>query len=116
MKANKNLYDIGGRLALVTGGGGVLGFNMAKYLARQGSRIVLLDINADQASRNAEEIIAAGGEAVAFKLDVLARADVEAMAEKIESEFGVIDILINAVGGNVEGSTILNAIPIPAIR
>jgi NAD(P)-dependent dehydrogenase (short-subunit alcohol dehydrogenase family) len=106
MSAEADLHDIRGHIAVVSGGGGVLGGSMAHSLARQGAAILLLDINDERADRNAAEIRAAGGEAHAYRLNVLDREQVESVAQMIAAEYGAPDILINAAGGNVEGSTI----------
>lgn len=103
--ANKNrflreLFDLSGRVAVVTGGSGALGGALALGLGRAGARVVVLGRRLEPAERVAGEIRAAGGEALALAADMLDRAAVEEAAATIAARFGPIDILVNAAGGN----------------
>lgn len=92
--------DLGGRIAVVTGGGGVLCGTMAKALADAGARVAVCDLNVDAAEGVAEEIRAGGGEAIAVRCNVLETESLGGALETIESSLGPVDILINGAGGN----------------
>lgn len=89
-----------GKTAVVTGGGGILCSVMAKSLAKAGAKVAILDLKLDAAQKVADEIIAAGGEAIAITANVLEPESVKAAAEEVEAKFGVCDILVNGAGGN----------------
>ena len=99
------MNDENGRVALLTGGGGVLCSTIAEGLARQGMRIALLDLDKRKASDVAARIVAAGGEAMTICSSVLHRGQLEDAAAAVVSRFGSIDILINGAGGNHPGAT-----------
>ena len=92
--------DLTGKVAIVTGAGGVLCSEFSKVLARAGAKVALLDINESAARKFADEITQEGGVAVAYACNVLDRAGVEAVAEKVAADLGACDILINGAGGN----------------
>ena len=92
--------DLTGKVAVVTGAGGVLCSNFAKILARAGAKVALLDINEEAAKAFADEIAAEGGVAKAFKCNVLDKGNCYAVADAVKAEFGDCDILLNGAGGN----------------
>ena len=92
--------DLTGKVAVVTGAGGVLCSNFAKILARAGAKVALLDINEEAAKAFADEIAAEGGVAKAFKCNVLDKENCYAVADAVKAEFGDCDILLNGAGGN----------------
>ncbi|MBQ1994906.1 MAG: SDR family oxidoreductase [Clostridia bacterium] len=92
--------DLTGKVAVVTGAGGVLCSNFAKILARAGAKVALLDINEEAAKVFADEIVAEGGVAKAFKCNVLDKENCYAVADAVKAEFGDCDILLNGAGGN----------------
>ena len=100
MKRNVLDTDLGGKVAVVTGAGGVLCSDFARVLARAGASVALLDINEEAARRVADEINSEGGHAAAFACNVLDRAACEATAVRVAAELGNCDILINGAGGN----------------
>ena len=99
---NKNVFgtDLTGKVAVVTGAGGVLCSNFAKILARAGAKVALLDINEEAAKVFSDEIVAEGGVAKAFKCNVLDKENCYAVADAVKAEFGDCDILLNGAGGN----------------
>ena len=99
---NKNVLntDLTGKVAVVTGAGGVLCSAFAKTLARAGAAVALLDLNDAAAEGFAEEIRAEGGIARAYKCNVLDKAICFEVAEQVKADLGPCDILINGAGGN----------------
>ena len=98
----KNVLDtnLTGKVAVVTGAGGVLCSAFAKTLARAGAKVALLDLNEAAAQQFADEIVAEGGEAKAYKCNVLDKDVCYAVAEQVAKDLGTCDILINGAGGN----------------
>ena len=92
--------DLTGKVAVVTGAGGVLCSEMARALAQCGAKVALLGRTLEPLQAVAETIKAEGGVAAAYTANVLDRAALEAAAEKIHAELGKCDILINGAGGN----------------
>lgn len=100
MQKNVLNTDLTGKVAVVTGAGGVLCSAFSKTLARAGARVALLDLNYDSAKQFADEIIAEGGVAKAYKCNVLEKENCFAVADEVEKDFGPCDILVNGAGGN----------------
>jgi NAD(P)-dependent dehydrogenase (short-subunit alcohol dehydrogenase family) len=96
---------LAGKVAVVTGGGGILCSTMAKALARCGVRVAVLDLNLPAAEKVAAEIQAEGGQALALGADVLERASLEAACRQVLGAFGRVDMLINGAGGNKPQAT-----------
>lgn len=92
--------DLSGKVAVVTGAGGVLCGMFAKTLAEAGAKVAVLDLNEHAAQGVADEITAAGGTAKAYKTNVLERNSLEEAHAKVLAELGPCDILINGAGGN----------------
>ena len=92
--------DLSGKVAVVTGAGGVLCSHFAKVIARAGAKVALLDLNYDAAKAYADEIIAEGGIAKAYSCNVLDKDICEGVASEVEKDLGKCDILINGAGGN----------------
>lgn len=99
---NKNVLntDLSGKVAVVTGAGGVLCSYFAKVLARAGATVALLDINEAAAQGFADEIVAEGGVAKAYGCNVLSKEICLEVAAKVRSDLGPCDILVNGAGGN----------------
>ncbi len=100
MQNNVLNTDLTGKVAVVTGAGGVLCSAFSKTLARAGAKVALLDLNDAAAEEVAAEIRAEGGIASAYKCDVLSKETCYMVADTIEKEMGKCDILINGAGGN----------------
>ena len=100
----KNLFDINGYVVVITGGTGVLGRTIAKYLAEQGAKVAILGRKEDVGNSIVEEIVNAGGEASFYKTDVMNKEVLEQNRADILARYGKIDTLLN--GGNMKGATI----------
>jgi len=94
------MNDFEAKIAVITGGAGVLCSAIAHGLAREGLAVVLLDLALDKAEAVAESIRSEGGTALAIQASVLDRGNLEMAAEKVLEAFGCVDVLINGAGGN----------------
>ncbi len=92
--------NLKGRVAVVTGGGGVLCADFAKALAKQGVKVAILDLNEAAAQKVADEINADGGVAIAVGCNVLEKESMENARNVIAEKLGTCDILLNGAGGN----------------
>ena len=92
--------NLKGKVAGVTGGGGVICGSFAKTLAKQGCRVAVLDLNEAAAQACADEINADGGEAIAVGCNVLELESMEKARDIIAEKLGTCDILLNGAGGN----------------
>lgn len=92
--------NLKGRVAVVTGGGGVLCASFAKTLAKQGVKVAVLDLNEAAAQKTAEEINADGGTAIAVACNVLDTESMKKARETVNEKLGTCDILLNGAGGN----------------
>lgn len=102
----KDQFSIQGRVAVITGAGGVLGGSIARAFVEQGARVVALDIRPDQLDARVQELRELGGEVAGWTVNVLDIPAMEAVAEEIVKKWGGIDILVNVAGGNMPGATI----------
>ncbi|MCD7956192.1 MAG: SDR family NAD(P)-dependent oxidoreductase [Lachnospiraceae bacterium] len=100
MRKNVIDTDLSGKVAVVTGAGGVLCSDLAKTLARAGAKVALLNRSTDAIERFAADINAEGGTAKAYKCNVLEKDTCMAVAEQVQNDFGPCDILVNGAGGN----------------
>ncbi len=105
MKQNVLNTDLTGKVAVITGAGGVLCSAFAKTLARAGAKVALLDRNLEAAQSYADEITAEGGAARAYACDVLSKDICLEVARQVENDLGLCDILINGAGGNSPKAT-----------
>jgi len=94
-----------GKVAVITGGAGVLCTAIAEGLAREGVKIALLDINEEKAEKALALVRSAGSEGLVVKTSVLSRKELEQASNKVLSAFGRLDILINGAGGNSPRAT-----------
>ncbi len=92
--------NLNGRVAVVTGGGGVLCGAFAKTLAKQGCKVAVLDLNEAAAQQCADEINANGGTAIAVGCNVLELESMQKARDIIAEKLGTCDILLNGAGGN----------------
>jgi len=97
-------FDLTGRVAVVTGGYGVLGGSMAEALGAAGARVVVLGRNHQAAEAKAVALQKAGTAAMGLVADVLDEKALVKAREALLSEWGRVDILVNAAGGHVAGA------------
>ncbi len=101
-------FDIQGKIAVVTGGAGVLCSALCRGLAQAGAKVVVLDLRPQPAEALAAEL---GSPAIGWACNVLERSSVEAAAQKVLDTFGRVDILVNGAGGNRPQATTGDAGP-----
>lgn len=100
------LFNIQGKVIVITGGTGVLGASMVKYLAAHGAKVAVLARNKEKGDALIEGVKSRGGDALFLQTDVTDDALLKQNAEEIIAEYGKIDVLINGAGGNMPGATI----------
>lgn len=100
------LFSVKDKVIILTGGSGILGSSMARYLANEKAKVVILDRNAEAGKKLEEEINEAGGVSLFLETDVLDKSILEQNRKDIMDTFGTIDVLINLAGGNMAGATI----------
>ena len=103
---NSNLFSLTNKTVAITGGTGVLGQAMVKGLAAAGASVAILGRRKEVAEALAKEVRSSGYQAIAVKADVLDRAELIKAREAILQEFGSIQILVNAAGGNMPGAVV----------
>lgn len=101
-----SLFNIDGKVVVITGGTGVLGRSIAEYLAKEGCKVVLLGRNEQTGNEIADNIAKEGGEAWFLPCDVMNEEAVQLVCDKIVERYGRVDALLNAAGGNMPGATI----------
>ena len=101
-----NLFNIKDNVTVITGGTGVLGRAIAKYLALNGAKVIILGRKEEVGNEIAAEIQQAGGICDFLKTDVMNQQVVEQNCSDILAKYGRIDTLLNAAGGNMPGATI----------
>ena len=100
------MYDLNGRVALVTGASSGLGARFARLLAARGAKVVVGARRTDRLATLVAEIEAGGGAAYAVELDVADEASVIAAYDAAEERFGVVDTIIANAGTSAEGSAL----------
>ena len=100
------LFDLTDRVIVVTGATGVLAGSAARYLAAQGARVVFLGRDQTKLDTAVGEVTRSGGTALGFSCDVLDRPALERTRDAVLAQWGRVDVLINAAGGNQPGATI----------
>lgn len=88
------------KVAVVTGGGGILCSSFAKAIALSGAKVAVLDLNEEAAKNVAEDIVKDGGFAIGIKTNVLDKKSLEDAKKIVNEKLGTVDILINGAGGN----------------
>ncbi|MFH0910891.1 MAG: SDR family oxidoreductase [Planctomycetota bacterium] len=98
--SSASLFDIAGRVAVVTGGGGILCGEMSRALADLGVQVAVLDLDEEAARAVAGEIKKDGGKAVGLPCNVLEVASIREALKGVEKALGPVDILLNGAGGS----------------
>ncbi|MEI6948128.1 SDR family oxidoreductase [Paraflavisolibacter sp. H34] len=101
-----SLFSIEGKVAIITGAGGVLGGSIAKSFVQAGAKVVALDIRQEQTDKIVEELKALDGDVLGVVGNVLDVESLEKVAQEVLRAWGRIDILLNIAGGNLPGATL----------
>jgi NAD(P)-dependent dehydrogenase (short-subunit alcohol dehydrogenase family) len=96
------MFNLSGRVAVVTGGGGALGRTTAAGLAEAGAAVAVVDLSEDNAVATAGTIAASGGQAIGIGADLTAEDQVDRVFERVQEAYGRVDILINAISAPVD--------------
>ena len=105
--------DLSGKVAVITGAGGVLCSKFARALTRCGAAVALLDLNLEAARKAADEARREGGRAFAYACDVLSTESLEEVHARVLRDLGPCDMLLNGAGGNNPGATTTNEYYLP---
>ncbi len=89
------------KIVLVTGGASGIGLATCEQFARAGAQVVLTDVDSNKGSAAAEKIGADGGKAAFVEMDITSPASIEAAAERVRSDFGRLDVVVNAAGWDI---------------
>ncbi|MEQ8880930.1 MAG: SDR family oxidoreductase [Cyclobacteriaceae bacterium] len=98
-------YNIEGKVAIVSGGGGVLGGSISRSLLEAGAKVAILDIREENLNTRVDELSSLG-EVQGYACNVLEEDSLKAVRDKVIEKWGAIHILINAAGGNIPGATL----------
>ena len=102
----KNLFELSGKVVVVTGATGILAGGAAKYLQEQGASVVYLGRNREKVEATVEEAKRISDQGCGYVCDVVDQEALNAVYDKIMADFGRVDVLINGAGGNMPGATI----------
>lgn len=100
------LFNINGKVIVITGGTGVLGSVIASYLANEGANVVILGRRKEAGEKQVKEIEEKGGKALFLVTDVMNADQLTKNREEILAHYGKIDVLLNGAGGNMAGANI----------
>ena len=105
-----NAFDLSGEVAAVIGGTGVLGGAIARGLAGHGARVAVLGRSEERGNERVREIAEAGGTAAFFPCDATDAASLQAAHAALEQRLGMVDVLVNAAGGNQAQVTVTDGL------
>ena len=100
------LFSIAGKVAVITGAGGVLGGSIAQHFMKQGAKVVAIDIRQEQLDKRVAELKQYGDDVIGIVGNVLDIASLQKVADEVVAKWGKIDILLNIAGGNMPGATL----------
>jgi NAD(P)-dependent dehydrogenase (short-subunit alcohol dehydrogenase family) len=100
------LFSITGKVAVITGAGGVLGGSIARHFVTQGAKVAALDIRQEPLDARVAELHALGGDAIGIVGNVLDMESLRQVADVVAARWGQVDILLNIAGGNLPGATL----------
>ncbi|OGU33516.1 MAG: D-mannonate oxidoreductase [Ignavibacteria bacterium GWA2_35_9] len=106
MEYLKTLFNLENKVAVITGGSGILGNEMAKGLLNTGAKVVILGTNEEKLKRKVEVLNSISNNIIGLKCNVLDEKNIRDVNEKVLSKFDKVDILINAAGGHLPGAVI----------
>ncbi len=104
--APASLFNLTGRVIVITGASGVLAGSAARYFASQGAHVVFLGRDQAKLDRALADTAGLPGQTVAYSCDVLDKPGLEKVRDEVVARFGRVDVLINAAGGNQPGAVI----------
>ncbi|KAA6323858.1 putative oxidoreductase UxuB [termite gut metagenome] len=99
-------FSIEGKVAVITGAGGVLGGSIARSFVKAGAKVAAIDIRQENLDVRVKELLELGGEAIGIVGNALDIESLKKVAQKIVNKWGQIDILLNIAGGNIPGATL----------
>ncbi|MES2240212.1 MAG: SDR family oxidoreductase [Bacteroidota bacterium] len=100
-------FSIKGKIAIITGAGGVLGGSIAKSFLEAGAKVVAIDINEENLNKRVAELTTYGSDVIGVVGNVLEIESLENVAKEVLEKWGRIDILLNIAGGNLPGATLM---------
>lgn len=101
-----NIFDISDKVIIITGGSGVLGGSLARYLLQVGARIALLGLHPERVAKRVSELEKISPQVIGFAGNILDKNWLQEVRTSVLHKWGNIDGLINAAGGNIPGATI----------
>ena len=101
-----NLFDISGKVAVITGGSGVLGSNIAEGFLKAGAKVIIIGAHQDRVDKAVERLKSAGEDITGVACNVLDIESMNNVKDEVLAKWGRIDILVNAAGGNIPGGTL----------
>ena len=100
------IFRIAGKVAVVTGGSGVLGSNIAEGFLRAGAKVIIIGAHQERVDAAVERLKAIGSDVKGTVCNVLDIASLNAVKDEVLAQWGRVDILVNAAGGNIPGGTL----------
>jgi NAD(P)-dependent dehydrogenase (short-subunit alcohol dehydrogenase family) len=101
------LFNIEGKVAVITGASGVLGGSIARSFVKQGAKVVALGTKQEKIDNTVADLQALGGDAIGFACNVLDVEALKSVANTVVEKWGKVDILLNIAGGNLPGATLM---------
>lgn len=105
-KIFEQIFNLKGKTAIITGGGGILGGTIAKGLGFAGAKVILTDIFEDKAKLEAKKLSELGIVTDSCLMDAFSKESITRCTDIVEEKHGKIDILVNTAGGNMKGATV----------